>query len=281
MLREHWQTSAPVPSPDAVGTSAIALVTDLSVLTFAGQDVTAFLQGYLTSDLGDLADGDYHLAALTNIQGRVVANGWCHQRDSSTLDWIVHATLADRVAAFMKPYLAFSRTTLEARADDHLVIGLTGARPAPIVVEDAGTLDALLGAHPVVEETRWRKSCIEARIALVTEPVSERFLPQMLGLVEAGAVAFDKGCYLGQEVVARAQHRGEVKRKLHRFRSTERSSGTPLAAGDVLHDESGRESGMVIVAEPGGADSLECLGVVREAADQRYTSSGVTLLRLD
>ena len=57
----------------------------------------------------------------------------------------------------------------------------------------------------------------EERITDIGPPHFEQFLPQMLGLDTAGAVDFDKGCYLGQEIVARAQHRGEVKRRLVTF----------------------------------------------------------------
>ncbi|MEJ2087238.1 MAG: hypothetical protein P8Y69_01875, partial [Gammaproteobacteria bacterium] len=250
---------------------------------FTGPDVTAFLQGYFTCDLHRLSDGEYHLTALTNLQGRVVASGWCVEPESSRVEWVVHASVAERVAAFMARYLAFSKTTLVRRSDDHVVVGLTGQPPAPMIVDEVAVLQDLIAAHETVAERQWQLACIEARVALVAAPTSERFLPQMLGLVEADAVDFDKGCYLGQEVVARAQHRGEVKRRLHRFRSeADATADAVLSPGDVLSDEVDRESGVVITATARGprAEPLECLAVVREPPADRYVAGGVTLVRV-
>lgn len=261
----------------------VALLSDVAVLTFAGPDVTSFLQGYLTCDLQRLSDGGYHLAALTNLQGRVVASGWCVEPEPSRVEWIVHASVAEHIAVFMARYLAFSKTKLVPRSDDHVVVGLAGQPPVPLIVDDAEDLEDLIETHVTVDERYWQRSCIEARIALVEEPVSERFLPQMLGLVEADAVDFDKGCYLGQEVVARAQHRGEVKRRLYRFRAeTAPSPDAVLTAGDPLADEARRESGVVIAATPTGprAEPLECLAVVREPHGERYVAGDVVLVRV-
>ena len=68
----------------------------------------------------------------------------------------------------------------------------------------------------------------------------------MIGLTAAGAVSFAKGCYLGQEVVARAEHRGEVKQKLHRFQA---AVGRPAVGADVL--VAGAKAGVVVATAPG------------------------------
>lgn len=282
MLKDRWPTSAPAAAANTAAPGA-ALLSDMAVLTFTGPDVTAFLQGYLTCDLHRLSDGEYHLTALTNLQGRVAASGWCVEPEPSRVEWVVHASVAERVVVFMAPYLAFSKTTLARRSDDHVVVGLTGQPPAPMIVDEVAVLQDLIATHETVAERQWQLSCIEARVALVAAPTSERFLPQMLGLVEADAVDFDKGCYLGQEVVARAQHRGEVKRRLHRFRSeADSAADAVLSPGDVLSDEANRESGVVITATAPGprAEPLECLAVVREPPAGRYVLGDVTLVRV-
>lgn len=282
MLADLWQTLASAKThDDAAATDGAALLTDLSVLTFTGPDVLGFLQGYLTCDLDALEDGSFHPTALTNIKGRVVANGWVAQRSDQTIDWIIHVSLADRVAGFMKPYLAFSRTTLTTRDDDHIVVGLAGdQQPIPLVIDDEDTLQGISTTHRIIDENAFRLACIDAGIVLISQATSEQFLPQMLGLVEAGAVDFEKGCYLGQEVVARAQHRGEVKRKLHRFRGS-----VPMPEpGARLTDDSGRESGTLLLVadctdatETDSGDCYRCLAVVREPVDPIQTSADSVL----
>jgi folate-binding protein YgfZ len=176
----------------------------------------------------------------------------------------------------MKPYLAFSRTTLAMRDGDHVVVGLVGdQQPCPWVIDDDETLRNLSTTHRMIGETDFRLACIDAGSVLISQATSEQFLPQMLGLVEIGAVDFDKGCYLGQEVVARAQHRGEVKRKLHRF-----SGSLPAPeSGARLIDGSGRESGTLVqvaactdATGTGSGDGYRCLAVVREPVDSKQTS---------
>ena len=205
----------------------------LAELTLTGPDAASFLQGYLTCDTQALEEGVGTPMAYCNIKGRVLANGWA-SGGPDRVALIVHATVADALRAHLSRYLAFARSKLE---------------PAPsslVIVAEAD--DAGLELLPF----RWRAApppndaaaadldrlCIEAGLALVSAPVSERFLPQMLGLTDIGAVSFDKGCYLGQEVVARAQYRGEVKRRIRRFRyrGTLPAAGTAtVPSGVVVH----------------------------------------------
>ena len=275
MLIDHWQRSA--RSGETRGESA-ALLADMCVLTFNGPDVIGFLQGYLTIDLERLEEGFCQLAALTNIKGRVVANGWCCLRGSETVDWVIHASLGERVLEFLKPYLAFARTEAGFKDDDHVVIGVTGADAVPAtvrVISDEASLAQFLNGHHPVEEWIWQAGCIDTRTVLVTADTTEQFLPQMIGLVDAGAVNFDKGCYLGQEVVARAQHRGRVKRDLVPL---ETSDGAAAAQpGNRLTDESGREAGVIVAAihEPVGGRH-KCLAVVRSPRAPRYDCKGTS-----
>ena len=132
----------------------------------------------------------------------------------------------------MRPYLVFSKTRLSDKSAAALVFGALGdagqaisgfPSPARRLDEtrrlfvlpgnasfeiDAAT-DAALDAR-----VRWDLALIERREVWLAADTAGEFLPQMIGLDEIGAVSFSKGCYLGQEVVARAQHLGEVKRKL-------------------------------------------------------------------
>ena len=172
----------------------------LGMIRFDGADVQPFLQGYLTTDTTQLTE-QWQLTALCDIKGRVIASGWASLQDGR-VDWVLHADMVTPVLEFLAPYLRFSRTNAETVT-------------APVVFELQPELSFSTADGPVEDGSEALLSHLfEHRIVLVDGSTTGGFLPQMIGLVDAGAVSFDKGCYLGQEVVARAQHRGEVKRRL-------------------------------------------------------------------
>jgi len=186
---------------------------DARVVMVEGASAIEFLQGYLTSDTQRLQPNTALPMAVCNIKGRVLANGWALAAENG-VGLLVHHSVVEPMQALLQPFLNFSSAALAdtgaqfvrveqsqgiALLDDLHVTPLT-ALP-----------DEYLDISAAVAGT-----LIEHNLALVSAPVSERFMPQMLGLEEHGAVDFDKGCYLGQEIVARAQHRGAVKRRLQK-----------------------------------------------------------------
>lgn len=199
---------------------------DLAVLSVVGTDAANFLQGYLTCNLDSLEPNIGLPMAYCNIKGRVLANGWaCGSAEE--IDLIIHASVANTLSAALSKYLLFSKSTLK-RYPGKLTIATHGTSGNAIKLRP---IDWLLTRKPGVPvDGHLDRLCIEAGFVLVSERISEKFLPQMLGLTTIGAINFDKGCYLGQEVVARAQHRGAVKRHLHRFVYT----GTRPQVGDQL-----------------------------------------------
>ena len=193
--------------PRAAGATA------LSELTLAGPDAAKFLQGYLTCDTDTLAEGVGTPMAYCNIKGRVLANGWARGRPDR-VGLIVHATVAEALSEHLSKYIVFARSKLGAPAPHALLS--SGQEGEGIELRPFGW--RLVPTSETDAPADLDRLCIDAGFAVVSAQVSERFLPQMLGLTDMGAVHFDKGCYLGQEVVARAQYRGEVKRRVRRYR---------------------------------------------------------------
>lgn len=268
MLVERWQILAEESgsSTQDEARPAAALIDALRPLCFQGPDVLNFLQGYLTIDLEQLTNDKPRLAALTNLKGRVVATGWCQARGSDRVDWLIHADLTGPVSEFMARYLAFSKTALVEPEVGSLAVGVIDAEGAPsarLICTDE-ELDTLAANHHLKEAAHWYTACIEQGMVLITPETTEAHLPQMIGLVEAGAVDFDKGCYLGQEVVARAQHRGEVKRRLERLTGI----SDRLPPGTPLTDADGKELGSVLMCEP-----PLCLAVVRQPSAPGYRAA--------
>ena len=177
---------------------------------------------------------------LCNLKGRVIANGWALGDDEQVL-LVVHRSLAAAVAAFLKPYAMFSKLQIEVKTE---AVGVTQATAAGGEFRSffCGSFDSSWAFLPGVlaedstngedQSMAIGQTLIDQPFAWISEAVSAKFLPQVLGMPEAGAVDFDKGCYLGQEIIARAQFRGAVKRGVDHFSW----SGTCPAPGDSWED---------------------------------------------
>lgn len=242
--------------------------TGLAVLRFEGADATAFLDAQVTASLGKDASRAACPAALANANGRVlcvfhawpVGGGW-------------HIAVANSQAAWLQSYLnrfIFRSQVRIAPAPDTELLGLSGTQangvlsetglPAPAAgrVAHTGTIDivGLAGERWLISGNKTALSALERSLGLqaraggprdwsrarlaageveIRDETRGRFLPQMLGLVELDAVSFRKGCYPGQEIIARAR-RGKIKRGLALL-EIEPASGKTAEPGGVLeHD---------------------------------------------
>lgn len=240
-------------------------VTHFACLDFIGPDASTFLQGYLTADLDALQPHQGLPMALCNIKGRAVASGWAFG-EPDHVRLVVHASVVPDIHGELGKYLLFAKSKL-ATVEGGLHFAQEPLGPDAVAFPGTGYwLD--LGADEGHDD--FANACVEAGFVVVAKPVSQTFLPQMIGLTDVGAVSFSKGCYLGQEVVARAQHRGEVKRKLRRFRF---DGQPPVVGDDVMHD--GSKVGTVTAVAAGVA--LACTRGGTSCA----TASGVSLVSAD
>jgi folate-binding protein YgfZ len=202
----------------------------LGVLRVAGPDALNFLQGQLTNDLRLLADGRTQLAALNTPQGRVVALLRLRLFEGAVYA-LLPTELVEPVSALLRRYVLRSKVQLEAA--NELRVGWIGqgAAAGPIVfdyapgrrvvaaTEDAWRLLAGSPPRPVRAEIRneWLAMDIADGLPQVFAATSGAFVAQMLNLDLLDAISFKKGCYTGQEIVARTQHLGRIKRRLCRF----------------------------------------------------------------
>jgi folate-binding protein YgfZ len=119
--------------------------------------------------------------------------------------------------------------------------------------------------------TQLNTALLSAGLALVTSHSTEQYLPQMLGLAASGAIDFDKGCYLGQEIVARAQHRGAVKRQLARLHWAHSADASKRWEATELTDDNNASLGKIIngLVAPDGSNALigTALAVVSSKGD--------------
>lgn len=294
------KTLPAMPSPSAA-------LQGLTAISIAGADARTFLQGQLCSDLRKLNAERALLTACNSAQGRVQAVLTLIQRDD-TIVAIVAASLASRLLARLRSYVLRSKVTLTELAD--LAVASLTAADAPRVAETlpsaiggcvshrSGTLLRWWGADEryllvtpraglsihadSLEDLRWRRADIAAGIPQVYPETSELFVAQMLNLDLLGGISFDKGCYTGQEIIARTHYRGTIKRRMLRFAA---SCAVPTAGTRVLH--AGAHCGEVVDACLAGAESgasCELLAVVSlDRATEPLTLDGIdnsTLTRL-
>ncbi|MEM7079880.1 MAG: hypothetical protein AAF513_14755 [Pseudomonadota bacterium] len=191
--------------------------------------VDEFLQGYLTCDTATLEESAALPWCLCDVKGRVLANGWAYHCDEKT-HLLLHADLRETVADFLKPYLLFARCELNHEPLT-VVVDPEGLELVPRLRVATSCED--INSAVAASDDAINASLIDAAYAWLTPTTSGRFLPQMLGQTDFGAVNFNKGCYLGQEIVARAQHRGAVKRTLRSFEW----DGEPPTVGET-HEQS-------------------------------------------
>ncbi|MEM8816275.1 MAG: hypothetical protein AAGE85_10625 [Pseudomonadota bacterium] len=191
-----------------------------TTLIISGPDTFEFLQAQLTSDLNNIeADRPPQLSAWCNPKGRVITL-FRIRRAKDCWHLALPGALADTVSERLTMYRFRSKVDIE---------------------RGAATADDLGVAEPLAE-TDWRRQLVTAGVPYIDAAQSGLFTPHMLNLDRLGAVHFDKGCYPGQEIVARIHFRGASKRRLRRF-----SSATPHADGDKLQI-AGRDVGEVVNA---------------------------------
>ena len=243
-------------------------------LSVTGRDACKFMQGYTTCDLDKLTDQDFQMGAICNLQGRMVTSFLvCKTEDGLLLR--MDRALVDTTITFLSKYIVFSKASLEDVSDTFHCYGLmnTEAETGNVSISDQGyqlqitetRAEGWLKQTPAsgeeVEPDTWQLAEVSDARAWVNQATTEQFLPQMFNYDQTGAIDFEKGCYLGQEIVARMQYRGELKRRLHILRSE-----TEVAAGDPVATSTGSNLGTIVttVATSNGALSL---AVLNEKAD--------------
>jgi tRNA-modifying protein YgfZ len=256
----------------------------LGILRVEGEDATKFLQGQLTQDFALLGASEARLAAFCSAKGRMQASFVGFKRGPAdvllvmSLDLLpatqkrlsmfvlrAKAKLSDATAAFElygiagEPLRQLAPALREpwAKADvgDASVVSLYPAdgEPRALWIAPAGT-GAPHGASMAHDTWLWGE--VRSGVATITAPIVDAFVPQMLNYESVGGVNFKKGCYPGQEVVARSQFRGTLKRRAY----LAHSSQALVAGGEIFHEsDPGQPCGMVAQAAPapaGGWDAI-------------------------
>jgi tRNA-modifying protein YgfZ len=278
---QHVEHSGTPRAADAAEDFA-ARLDHLGTLRFSGQDAEAFLQGQLTCDVAGLALRSSSHGAYCNAKGRMLAT-FLLWRDESGFAMALSRELVAPVQGKIARFVLRSKVTIADASDSLVLVGATGAEaerslagsPGSHLRLPDGRLLLALPATAAGEALRrlrladaalWRWLDIRRGLPRITAETQDQFVPQMANLELLGGVSFDKGCYTGQEIVARAQHLGKVKR-----RAFLANVPSPAHAGDPLYsdDLGAQASGTVLNAEASPESGYDLLAVVQAGSRER------------
>ena len=229
----------------------IARLDALGVVRLTGPDARGLLQGQLSNDLDRLGADTPLLAGLHTPQGRVMAILRLLAGPDGEVLAVLPRGLAPLVATRLKRFVLRAKVVIEDCSASHLVYGLQEGAQRRLQL--AGPDQAAPGGL-ALSEADWHALDIAAGLPQVYPATSEQFVAQMLNLDLVEGISFTKGCYTGQEIIARAHYRGKVKRRLQRFQTADAS---PLKPGDRFRLVDGRTIEVIdAVALPAGGHDL-------------------------
>lgn len=302
--RDHV-ASFGAPAAELAAARDSAIVCDLSslaVLRVAGPDAEAFVQGQFTNDVARLSPGSAQYSAWCSPKGRMLANFVLRRAGESIYELLLPALLAETIAKRLRMFVLRSRVSVDDASlqsvrlgvggpnagsainqtlggvpavgeatswDDVVVVAVPGPRYIVAVPpQDAPSLwDRLRAFCRPAGFAAWQWLTIRAGIPVITPPTADLFVPQAANWDALGGISFQKGCYAGQEIVARTQYLGRLKERL----ALAHLAGPPPAPGARLYSAAFGEQpcGTTVnaAASPdGGSDLLAVLQLAAAAS---------------
>jgi folate-binding protein YgfZ len=281
----------------------VAPLTDLGLIAATGEEAAAFLHNQLTNDVEHLGSADARLAGYCSPKGRLLAT-FLMWKSADAIMLQVPLQIQPAVQKRLQMFILRTKAKLVDRSDEYVALGLAGepaaavltqwfptlpAAPYSKVESEAGTLirmpdafnapryqwiasvdaaqqawAALTKALTPVGTQVWRLAEINAGVPQITQPTQERFVPQMVNFELIGGVNFKKGCYPGQEIVARSQYLGKLKRRMVLASVDTREASPGMEVFSSADPE--QPCGMIVNAEPNSSGGADCLVELKLAA---------------
>jgi len=269
----------------AITGNVFADLSHYGLISVHGKDAETYLQGQLTNDIRKVNDGHSQLTGLCNPKGRLLATFRAfHRGDSYYL--CLPASMLEEVIKRLRMFVLRSSVTLEDVSDTFVHLGLSGkdaelalqafsgdvpAAVHDVIQTDNHTIIRVPGIHPSYEifttldaagllwdvlnvqsapigANAWQLLDIEAGIPMILPQTREAFVPQMTNLQLIDGVSFQKGCYTGQEIVARMQYLGKLKRRMYLARAE--TSDRPESGEEVFAAGNEQSVGKLVTAAP-------------------------------
>ena len=244
-----------IPSPVSLNDNDTVLcpIMDQAVLSVSGADSAKFMQGQFTCNITDINQNTFRSGACCNPKGRMISSFNLAQQGENEYLLCLNQTLSEPTLEHLKKYMVFFKSTMTAKP--MVLAGLKGPHAQTLIEqvfsqcpsEDFGQINHDSGiiiklpfnagfelwlypeqANTIIEgllsgskctlsnNMAWPLNRIQHGLAQLTQTSIESFIPQMLNFGQTGAISFNKGCYTGQEIVARMQYLGKLKRHMYR-----------------------------------------------------------------
>lgn len=274
----------------------IASLDHLGCIRATGADAQSFLQGQLSNDINELQNHQVQFSAYCNPKGRMLAQ-FLIIPDQSDFLLLLPRTILEPTLKRLRMFVLRSQVTLSDESDDLVCLGLAGTDvaqgqenlqlpeadyqltqidhtlacklPAPspryLLVAKFEQAKSLWQAFSTrlspADQHIWHWLDIQAGLPTIWPQTQEEFVPQMVNLELINGVNFNKGCYPGQEIVARMHYLGKPKRRMYHF-SLEQSAA-PLPGTDIyVAGGNGQSAGKIVLAESRSQGS-DCLAVIQ------------------
>jgi len=276
------------------------------LLEIAGVDSAKFLQGQITCNMQDITLQQSRLGAHCTHKGRMVASFRLLQTSENNYLFCLPKQTLLPLQKSLGKYIVFSKAKLRDASDDYLQLGISGSQAAqkistvfgkaPTSVQEqcqnesgavicvdeniprflciipsahAKTVFEALSVDSTITDCHyWHWLNIRDGVGEVREQTIEEFIPQMLNMQLLNGISFTKGCYTGQEIVARMQYRGTLKKGMYRIAG---SGIAPLPNEPVLQAGLEQAAGHLVMAENIAVDQWEGLAVISHEAVQHMT----------
>ncbi|MES2824278.1 MAG: folate-binding protein [Pseudomonadota bacterium] len=289
----HSPIASTPPSLNFGSTFLIPLLQN-GLLSVNGPDATKFLQGQITCDVYELKNAITRIGAQCNIKGRMLLCFRAMQIDNEHIILRMHRDLIATAMSSFGKYIVFSKAKLADINEEYRCVGIVGHKASQILsdilnfnltIDDGWQLagksivirlnenryecwlaaseaeliwQKLAPACEIAEQSLWTLLDIQAGLGDITPNTVEIFTPQAINLQLVNGINFRKGCYTGQEIVARLHYRGNLKRHMYRFEFAINGNDLPLP-GSELHNHAGKSVGEVVIAAKKTAGSGELL----------------------
>ena len=282
-----------------------APLTDLGLIAVTGEDAARFLHSQLTNDVEHLGSSDARLAGYCSPKGRLLAS-FLIWKSAEAIMLQVPRDVQAAVQKRLQMFVLRAKVKLTDATPEHVILGIGGANAAAALQQwfpalpatpytkvdsPAGTLirvadaagtpryqwigpqESAQQAWPILSQMlrpvgpqAWRLAEIQAGIPQITQATQEQFVPQMINFELIGGVSFKKGCYPGQEIVARSQYLGKLKRRMLRASIATKDAKAGMEVFSSADPD--QPCGMLVNAEQASADQIECLVEIKVAAKE-------------
>ncbi len=282
----------------------LAILDHLAIIRVTGDDSEVFLQGQFSNDIKQVTLTHAQLSSWCSPKGRVLTQLLVVRQASAYLLVLPRAVL-DTTLKRLRMFVLRSQVSLQDASDSLVCLGFAGAGSSAhlsqlythspttdyaahiagdvcmirmpgmsaryLLISSPNTFMSdwpkLSESQVVTGNTPWQWLDIQAGLPTILPGVVDEFVPQMLNLELLGAVNFKKGCYPGQEIVARTHYLGKVKRRLYKAHINQ--SNTPLIGQDIYHSTANDQSiGKIVTAQPGPQGGMDILAVIQREAAQ-------------